>query len=772
MPHPSCGCRRFSECQWRAAQPWGQGIWPYAACQSPPQCAFARGDRGARCCSEPRAAVFKVVLNPALQALGALAGVVLLVHEGEEALRVAAMQGYAEGEQTLWQDGTLDAFAPTQDCLRRHEALYFEHQDALIAAYPELIAPGFDVAVVATAVVPMFLEMRPLGVIVLVFSEPHHFTLEERQLLQTLTGHCALALDRLALSTQLRQQTEALSAFVALTEAVGLNTNLNTLTRRTRDVSQAVFPDLFMSYYVVEDGLWIPALLDAVPDDLERLLLAGLPMETPVYAQAVQTRAPVFVEYWDSQAQRIPHTETFQAGVFAPYFEQGQPVGMLAAGLRDEPRWTPQHRAVFTALWRSLGGALSRAEQARQLEGRSALTAFVALTEAIGTEINLQRLAKRAQEVLQASSPDLSVVYYELEDGLWKAQVVSDNIDSVTAAATRRGYDQNAPSFLAAVQTASPVFTDGWDAEGEGVAHTEAYGAVAFYPYFREGQPFAMLVIGTLHSRAWTSRERALFTAVGRSLNLGIERAESVAQLAAHSQALERSNAQMEAANEELEAFAYSVSHDLRTPVRHIKSFNDLLRTTLGPHLDAKAVRYLGIVDTAAARMNTLIDAMLDLSRTSRQPLVIGTIDLEAVVTAARSELEPELPDQRVVWTIGPLPPVVADHTTLRQVLVNLLANALKYSRTRSEAHIEIWVEERSTEWALFVRDNGVGFDSKYADKLFGVFQRLHRQDEFEGTGVGLANVRRIITRHGGTVFAQSRLGEGATFGFTLPRHP
>lgn len=716
------------------------------------------------------AEVFRVVLHPALQALGALAGVVLLVHDGEDALRVAATQGYAQGEQTLWQDGTLDAFAPTQDCLRRHEALFFEHQAALIAAYPDLTAPALGVAVVATAVVPIFLETRALGVIVLVFSEPHHFTLEEQQFLQTLAGHCALALDRLALSTQLRQQTEALSAFVALTEAVGLNTDLNTLTRRTRDVLQAIFPDLFMSYYVLEQGLWVPTLLGEVPDDLQRTLLAGLPMDTPAYDQAVQTGAPVFVEHWDSHMQRIPHTEAFQAGVFAPYFEQGQPVGMLAAGLRDEPRWAPQHRAVFTALWRSLGGALSRAEQARQLEGRSALTAFVALTEAIGTETDLEMLARRAQEVLQASSPDLSVVYYELEGGLWKARVVSDNIDPVTAAATRRGYDQNAPSFLAAVQTASPVFTDGWDAEGEGVAHTEAYGAVAFYPYFRAGLPFAMLVIGSLHSRAWTSRERALFTAVGRSLNLGLERAESVAQLAEHSRELERSNARMEAANEELEAFAYSVSHDLRTPVRHIQSFNDLLRKALGPQLDAKAARYLGIVETAATQMNTLIDAMLDLSRTSRQSLVIGVVDLQTLVRAARAELEPETPDQRVIWTIRPLPLVMADPTSLQQVLVNLLANALKYSRTRPEAQIEIWAEERPTEWAVFVRDNGVGFDSRYADKLFGVFQRLHRQDEFEGTGVGLANVRRIITRHGGTVSAHSKLGEGATFGFTLPR--
>ncbi|UQN09351.1 ATP-binding protein [Deinococcus sp. QL22] len=721
--------------------------------------------------------VFEIVLHPALQALGAVAGAILLLHETGDGLRVAATHGYGEGEQMLWQDGTLDAFAPTEDALWRREALYFEHQEALIAAYPDLVAPALGVPVVATAVVPMLLGGQPLGVIVLVFNEPHDFMPEERHFLQILAGQCALALDHLALSTRLRQQAqalqtqaEALSAFVALTEAVGLNTNLSTLLQRTRHVLRAVFPDLFMAYYEMHGNLWIPALLDEVPADLKRLLVAGPPLDTPAYHQAVQTGMPVFVEQWDGEAQRIPHTESFSAGAFAPYFQQGAPVGMLVAGLRGESVWTVHHRAVFTALWRSLGGALDRAEQARQLEGRSALNAFVALTEAVGTETNLHTLALRAQEVVQASFPELSVVYYELEAGLWKAKVVSDNIEPVTAEATRRGYGQDAPSFLAAVQSGAPVFTDGWDAEAEGVAHTEAYGAVAFYPYFRAGQPFAMLVTGTLRSRAWMSRERALFTAVGRSLGLAIERAESVALLASHAAKVESSNAQLEAANEELEAFAYSVSHDLRAPVRHIKSFNVLLRQTLGEELDAKAARYLGIVDTAAGRMNVLIDALLDLSRTSRQPLRIGPVDLEQLIATARADLEPETAQRPVRWMIRPLPSVMADQATLRQVMINLLSNALKYSRTRSEPQIEIWAEERGQEWAIFVRDNGVGFDPRYADKLFGAFQRLHRQEEFEGTGVGLANVRRIVTRHGGTVSAHSQVDQGATFEITLPR--
>ncbi|CAM3765170.1 sensor histidine kinase [Deinococcus frigens] len=322
--------------------------------------------------------------------------------------------------------------------------------------------------------------------------------------------------------------------------------------------------------------------------------------------------------------------------------------------------------------------------------------------------------------------------------------------------------------------TRQPLYQDAYDVTTDGLdqAVLQNVGATATLPLMEHGNVVGIFGMVQYEGRTWSPADRAVLEGVLRSLSLALERGESVARLEIHSQELERSNTKLEAANEELEAFSYSVSHDLRTPVRHIKSFADLLRKSLGPELDAKSTRYLGIVDDAASRMDILIDAMLDLSRTSRQPLVMGLVDLAPLVNAARTELETGIPDQRVRWTVSALPLVVADRTTLQQVMVNLLSNALKYSRTRPEAHIEVWTEERPQDWAVFVRDNGVGFDPRYVDKLFGVFQRLHRQDEFEGTGVGLANVRRVIARHGGTVFAQGVVDGGATFGFTLPRPP
>lgn len=225
----------------------------------------------------------------------------------------------------------------------------------------------------------------------------------------------------------------------------------------------------------------------------------------------------------------------------------------------------------------------------------------------------------------------------------------------------------------------------------------------------------------------------------------------------------------LEAANEEMEAFSYSVSHDLRAPVRHVMGFSSVLRASLGERLDEKSGRSLRMIESAAGRMNALIDAMLDLARTSRLPLRMGWVDLGELVDRAREDLLPELMEREVRWTVGALPTVMGDRDTLQQVVVNLVSNAVKYSRGREVTRVEVWAEERAGEWAVFVRDNGVGFDPRYGDKLFGVFQRLHRQEEFEGTGVGLANVRRIVEKHGGRVWAQGRPGEGARFSFSLP---
>jgi signal transduction histidine kinase len=230
---------------------------------------------------------------------------------------------------------------------------------------------------------------------------------------------------------------------------------------------------------------------------------------------------------------------------------------------------------------------------------------------------------------------------------------------------------------------------------------------------------------------------------------------------------------QLEEVNKQLESFSYSISHDLRAPLRHIHGFIDLLRQDL-PETSTETVRhYLNTIQQSAVRMGELIDDILDFSRNSRAELRVAPVALAGLVDEVRTSLELDLKNRSVQWEIGSLPSVQADHPTLRQAVLNLLSNALKYSRTRNPAVIEVSCKASPTadEWIFCVRDNGVGFDMRYAEKLFGVFQRLHPDNQFEGTGIGLANVRRIIERHGGRVWAEGQVDKGAAFYFALPKH-
>jgi PAS domain S-box-containing protein len=225
--------------------------------------------------------------------------------------------------------------------------------------------------------------------------------------------------------------------------------------------------------------------------------------------------------------------------------------------------------------------------------------------------------------------------------------------------------------------------------------------------------------------------------------------------------------------NQELEAFSYSVSHDLRAPLRHIHGYVEMLRGITEGQLSDKATHYLQTITAASEEMGELIDDLLDFSRVGRAEIRGIAIELDEIVQDVIRGLEMATTGRAIVWQIAPLPCVVADASLLKQVLTNLVDNAVKYSRTRDPARIAIGCAgEEAGRAVLFVRDNGVGFDMQYVDKLFGVFQRLHRPEEFEGTGIGLATVRRIIARHGGRVWAEAALNAGATFYFTVELAP
>jgi chemotaxis family two-component system sensor kinase Cph1 len=228
--------------------------------------------------------------------------------------------------------------------------------------------------------------------------------------------------------------------------------------------------------------------------------------------------------------------------------------------------------------------------------------------------------------------------------------------------------------------------------------------------------------------------------------------------------------AQLEATIRELEAFTYTVSHDLRAPLRHIIGFASLVAENYGDQLHEEGRQYLDVVMDSARKMSTLIDDLLQFAIIGHQEMTKTDLDMNLVVEEAQKSLSHDVSGRRIDWEISPLPAVHGDHGLLRVVWVNLLGNAIKFTRGRDVASIRIGAAEEPDQHLFYIRDNGAGFDMKYAHKLFGVFQRLHSVKEFEGTGIGLANVRRIVSKHGGRTWAESNPGGGATFFFTLPK--
>jgi light-regulated signal transduction histidine kinase (bacteriophytochrome) len=263
---------------------------------------------------------------------------------------------------------------------------------------------------------------------------------------------------------------------------------------------------------------------------------------------------------------------------------------------------------------------------------------------------------------------------------------------------------------------------------------------------------------------------RGRFSTIFTDITERRQAAAEVARLNAElEQRVHERTAQLEAANQELEAFSYSVSHDLRAPLRALDGFSLALQEDAADRLRPAEVGHLQRIRAAAQRMGQLIDDLLNLSRVTRQPLQMTTHAPRELVSRALEHLQPELVGRQIEFSVGDLPPCHGDPSLLMQVWENLIGNAVKFTRPRAPALISISGSSEADHTTYFVRDNGVGYDMTYADRLFGAFQRLHSSTDFPGTGVGLATVQRIIHRHGGRVWAEAAPDQGATFHFTIP---
>lgn len=902
--------------------------------------------------------VLTAVLEPALHALDAIAGAVLLVDEDAQALRMAGHLGFDPGTLTIWQDGPLDDRVPAADVLRLRRPLYFEHTGALKTDYPELEECTGAVAAVASAVLPMFLDGHPLGSLVLDFHEPHTFSAEEKYFLRTLAAQCTIALDRAGQLDLLTQRLEergrksledarAQQAFVAFTEAAGSETDLVRLVQQAIRVLELRFPGVSIAYYELEEALWKARVWsEDLPSDLAASLAAGLPSDTPLFAEVVLTRQPVFTDAWDAEQEQIALTEDYGAVAGYPLMVEGELHAFLAVGLRDTRTWSEADRTLVRAVGRSLNLALERTETARvltlrnaellartraleafaeltrdfalitdpllligraqemvmsmlgdgiavyyELEGerwhgrvqhgrlhspevqamvdaglpytetsdllipwttaqpyyqnaserparaqqpesvagqveatavlplrvdgtlsglmgfglfsqrswssaervlletavqslelaldraaktrtveeeRTALGAFTRFTETVGSETDVQALVHQAISLL-SDTLQVDAVYFERAGEQFRATAWDSKFDATLLPLLQRGFPLQRSSIAEALLHGVAVFADRWNEADTLLPETRIYRRIAGHPYFLDGELESMLVAGSRSSAVWTERDKGIFRAVGHSLDLALDRALQTRTVMAQRDALDARTQELAVSTEELQAFSYSVSHDLRTPVRHMLGFLLLAQKELDGQLNERSARYLNMVGQAGTQMNTLIDALLNLSNAAQQTLRPRTVDLNGIVAQIKATLTPDLITRNIEWQVTDLPQVWGDPDALKQVLTQLTENAVKFTQTRDPAVIRVWAEGAGDVWKVCVQDNGVGFDPRYQDRLFNLFQRLHSMQEASGTGVGLATVRRLILKHGGQVFAEGQVGEGATFGFTLP---
>ena len=577
---------------------------------------------------------------------------------------------------------------------------------------------------------------------------------------------------------KLHARTRALEGVAALTRDLSQPGSSEQLITQVMQLVLGLLPPGYASYWQLQGGRWQPVTSqgEAGRSAWQAARERGFPGgQFPSLDRPWQTGQPHFQNHHDPpQDATTELMDHLLSTATLPVMVRGQAVGVFGVALFGHRDWSAADRALLATAVQSLGLGLERAEHTQQLSLRNAelyartqaLEGFAELTRDLSLSSDPRTLVECALQLARSLLPPGYAAFWQITDQKWQA---TGQLGEVGKAELQDALDAGlsvgqTPSLDLPYRTREPLFQAAYD-HGRDVAPelVNHLSSVASLPVLVNESVSGIFTVALFEPHPWSAADQAVLLATVQSLGLALERAEQARRLTDQRDLLQ-------ASNEELEAFTYSVSHDLRTPVRHIISFGALLRRSLPEPLGEKAERYFKVVEDSALSLNQLIDGMLELSRTSRQPLRLSSVDLGQLVAAARKEVMAAAPARQITWQVAALPEVPGDAALLRRVVIALLSNALKYTRTRPQAEVDIWAEEQPNAWTVFVRDNGVGFDPYYQDKLFTVFQRLHRQEDFEGAGVSLANARRIITRHGGQMAAQGQPGAGATFAFSLPK--
>ncbi|MGC1411585.1 MAG: GAF domain-containing protein [Acetobacteraceae bacterium] len=598
--------------------------------------------------------------------------------------------------------------------------------------------------------------------------------------------HAALERERTA---QIRLRDRDLAVFHALSNAAEQTFSLQ---ERLQSLMRAVEDALGFD----GAGIW---LLDPPRETLTLRAEHGMPAEFSDASRTMQLSEVIpdagaaakelsFGDVTSHPVSRIRDVlvrHGYQTSGRIPLIAEGKLVGLLGLACRSKRELPGDEIALLGAIGQQMGAFIHHADlyetTQHQLAERTAMMAEImrrdrelavynAISIAAERTLDLQEGLRLAVDAaLPAIGADAGSLYLLEPDGksLTLAAGFHDASDLASVAGTMRREEGVSGLSLAKGEVVTVSSEDYPNPRLKGMLEAEGFRIVAGVPLVIEGRAIGTFVLGRRHVGEFTPDEMMLLAAVGRQLAVLIDRAQLYE--AAQRELAERKQVQahLEDANNELDAFAHSVSHDLRAPLRAIDGFSRILLEDYSEKLDSEGKRVIGVVRGSAARMAQMIDDILAFSRVGRTKLRATDVDMQAAVRVAIRDLEPATAGRRVDFELGELPPAHGDTAMLQQVWANLLGNAVKYTAPRDRAVITIGAELRDGVTVYFVRDNGVGFDMQYVDKLFGAFQRLHGS-EFPGTGVGLSIVRRIITRHGGRAWAQSEVQKGATFFFSV----